>query len=80
MNIATKTYQLRTICEVLREIYDLTEDNKEVTDKLQEAYVMAKKMDAKLRQFHGGYDKEWWEQALEEVTQAKIKVRKSRDD
>lgn len=78
MSIASKTYQRRTICEVLREIYDLTEGNKEVTDKLQDAYVMAKKMDAKLRQYHGNYDAEWWEIELKEVTQAKIKIRKTR--
>ena len=80
MNIADKTWRQRTICEVLREIYDLTEGNKEITDKLQDAYVMAKKMDAKLRQYHGSYDQEWWETELKEVTQAKIKRRKSRSD
>ena len=80
MSIATKTTSQRTICEVLREIYDRTEGNREVTDRLQEAYVMAKKMDAKLRQYSGDYDQEWWETELEEVTQAKIKLRKSRDD
>ena len=80
MNFSAKTTSKRTICEVLREIYDITEGNAEVTDRLQDAYVMAKKMDAKLRQFHGDYDQEWWELELEQVKKAKIKKRKSRSD
>ena len=79
MSLSTKTTAKRTICEVLREIYDLTEGNPEVTDRLQDAYVMAKKMDAKLRQHQGDYDVEWWEKELKEVTRAKIKARKTRD-
>ena len=80
MSIATKTSARRTICEVLREIYDLTEGNTEVTDRLQDAYVMAKKMDAKLRQYNGYYDEEWWEIELQQATKAKIKKRKDRSD
>ena len=80
MNFSAKTTSQRTICEVLREIYDITEGNREVTDRLQDAYVMAKKMDAKLRQFHGNYDQEWWETELDQVKKAKIKKRKARSD
>ena len=79
MSISTKTTAQRTICEVLREIYDLTEGNPNVTVRLQDAYVMAKKMDAKLRQYQGDYDTEWWEKELKQVTKAKIKIRKFRD-
>jgi hypothetical protein len=78
MNLKTKTTNKRTICEVLREIYDLSEGNAEVTDRLQDAYVMAKKMDAKLRQYSGDYDAEWWVAELKEVTRAKIKIRGAR--
>ena len=67
MSIATKTSARRTICEVLREIYDLAEGDAEMTDRLQDAYVMAKKMDAKLRQHNGGYDEDWWEKERKKV-------------
>jgi len=78
MNIKTKTWHLRTICEVLREVYDLTEGREEVTDKLQEAYVMAKKMDAKLRQYNLGYGDDWWEEEMKSVLKEKIKLRAGR--
>jgi len=80
MSLKTKTTNKRTICEVLREIYDLTEGSVEITDRLQDAYVMAKKMDAKLRQYQGDYSTEWWEKEKKEVTRAKIKARKHRSD
>jgi hypothetical protein len=54
----------RTICEVHREIYTLTYldgDKSEILAKLEEAYSMAKRMNAKLRQYNKGYDNEWYE-------------------
>lgn len=51
-----KSYDMRTICEVLREIYWLTEDP-EIREKLLEATVMAKKMDRKLIEY---YHKKWY--------------------
>ena len=41
----------RTICEVLREIHDITKDNAKVVSLLEEATVMAKKMDKKLKEY-----------------------------
>ncbi len=54
----------RTICEVHRELYRLlnTEENKDtVIPLIEEAYVMAKKMNNKLRQYKYHYDDGWWE-------------------
>lgn len=50
----------RTICEVLREIYHSTDDTV-IKDKLILATAMAKKMDAKLREYKQNYDAGWWE-------------------
>ena len=51
--------EFRTICEVHREIHDILINDKSISDEvsdkltelLQEAYVMAKKMNNKLRQY-----------------------------
>ena len=58
-----KSQKKRTICEVHREIYDIIielipEDSRrtEVEIKLEEAFEMAKKMNAKLRQYAYNYD------------------------
>lgn len=73
----------RTICEVLREIYDIVYDSEdpsreEIMELLNESYVYGKKMDAKLRQYKNGYDQDWWEQESIEVRQAKLERRKNR--
>lgn len=76
----------RTICEVHRELYDiLFEEMKEndqydrVLDMLEEAYGMAKKMDAKLRQYKHNYDDNWWEKERQEVVQEKLRTRRKRE-
>lgn len=61
--------EFRTICEVHREIHDILINDKSISDEvsdkltelLQEAYVMAKKMNNKLRQYKNNYDEGWWE-------------------
>lgn len=73
----------RTICEVLREIYDIVYDSEdpsreEIMELLNESYVYGKKMDAKLRQYKNGYDQDWWEKESIEVRQAKLERRKNR--
>ena len=45
----------RTICEVHRDIYDATQDEK-IRDLVLEAFVMGKKMDAKLREYKADWD------------------------
>jgi len=77
----------RTICEVHREIYDiLFDDLKEsehydaVLDMLEEAYQMAKKMDAKLRQYKNNYDDDWWEKERDIVIKEKLRVRSEREN
>ena len=75
----------RTICEVHREMYDIMYNNlrlnphyADLTAKLDEAYQMAKKMDAKLRQYKNNYDAGWWEKEREEVIRQKLSDRKNR--
>jgi hypothetical protein len=74
----------RSICEVHRELYDLAYANlngpalQAFTDKLEEAYAMAKKMQAKLRQYKEGYDEGWWERQKEEIVKDKRALREGR--
>lgn len=75
----------RTICEVHREIYDILEDHFSdseyfdgISEKLEEAYNMAKKMNAKLQQYKFKYDDTWWETTTKEIQQQKLKHRKAR--
>ena len=76
----------RTICEVHREMYDilfedLTSDRREdVLSRLEEAYGMAKKMDAKLRQYKNDYDNDWWEVERKEVIKEKLRTRENREN
>jgi hypothetical protein len=49
-------YRIRTICEVLREIYWET-NNPEVRKKVEEATAMAKKMNKKLRSYARDWEK-----------------------
>jgi len=66
-NIEKYADKRRTICEVLRELYDLTYAIKNETIKeemrirLKTAYEMAKKMDRKLHEYKFGWDKDFWE-------------------
>lgn len=79
-----KTQKFRTICEVHREIYDLIYDLPETTiksqveEKLEEAFLMAKKMNAKLRQYKHNYDDDWWEHESEEIRNEKYTLRSQR--
>jgi len=49
-----------TICNVLRNIYHLS-DNAEVKLQARIAVTMAKKMDKKLREYKSNWDREFWE-------------------
>jgi len=54
----------RTICEVLREINDLaqndTEQDIKIRKLLAEAFHMAKKMGHKLYEYNKKFDRGWW--------------------
>lgn len=50
----------RTICEVHREIYESCEDA-HVRELVLEAFVMAKRMDAKLREYKADWDAGFYE-------------------
>jgi len=59
------TNNIRTLCEVLREINDMhqgtnTHDNC-IRIKLSECQMMAKKMSKKLYEYNKEYDKDWWD-------------------
>jgi hypothetical protein len=57
-------FPTRTLCEVLREINDISKGNElhdKIFSKLQECETMAKKMSRKLRQYSREWDKDWWE-------------------
>ena len=56
----------RTICEVHREIYDACDEMSErektkVQELVLEAFIMAKKMDAKLREYKSDWDEGFFE-------------------
>ena len=60
--------EFRTICQVHRDIYDLllnenidSDVANKLIDLLDDAYIMAKKMNNKLRQYKHNYDDDWWE-------------------
>lgn len=75
---------LRTICEVHRELYDLAYENLAgdvlniFETKLEEAYVMAKKMDGKLRQYKNNYDNDWWESIQDDIRKSTKELRQNR--
>ena len=56
-----KASSFRTICEVHREIYDATEDlaepvKSQIRDLVITAFIMAKKMDGKLKSYKQDWD------------------------
>lgn len=84
-NLLTKVNVKRTICEVHREIWDILDQKitdeeirKECFEKIEEAYLMAKKMDKKLRQYKFNYDDDWWEKQKNEILQSKKELRQKR--
>lgn len=80
-DLRNKVNLQRTICEVHREIYDFLEKNcpdEQVIGLLEEAFIMAKKIDAKLRQRVGGYDEGWYKKERDEILDAKRSLRASR--
>lgn len=53
----------RTICEVIRELYWLTDKNdKKAIRKLRTIHNMAKRMAKKLYEYNKEYDKDWWKE------------------
>lgn len=73
-----------TICEMHRELYDLAHANlsgaalQTFTEKLEAAYLMGKKMHAKLRQYNGHYDTGWYVRQLPEIVAEKLALRSKR--
>ena len=78
---------LRTICEVHREIYDLIHQHhqdspvyRDIVERLHTAFHMAKRMNAKLRQYKNNYDDAWWEEEAREILKQKLELRQGRKD
>ena len=64
--ISKTTAHRRTICEVLREIWDIAEVldetlRAELEVRVVDAYTMAKGMDRKLREYKYGWDEDFWQ-------------------
>jgi hypothetical protein len=62
----------RTICEVHREIYDaccaMPENEKaQLRELVLEAFIMAKKMDAKLREYKSDWDDGFFEKNIDRM-------------
>lgn len=76
----------RTICEVHRELYDFlikeekidNETANKIIDFLEEAYLIGKKMNSKLRQYKFNYDDGWFEKSKEKIVKEKLKRRKNK--
>ena len=72
----------RTICEVHREIYDVIyeefPDRKDIIERLEEAYGLAKKMDARLRYYAHNYDDQWWTQQSKKEAEWRTQLRNKR--
>jgi|11_taG_2_1085331.scaffolds.fasta_scaffold16247_2 fido (protein-threonine AMPylation protein) len=75
----------RTICEVHREIYDGVfeymgegPEREEIELKIEEAFMMAKKMDARLRYYAKNYDDGWWEKESAAIRNQKHTLRDGR--
>ena len=56
-----KVANKRTICEVLRDIHDITKDKPDVVALLEEATIMAKKMDAKLKEYKSDWQETFYQ-------------------
>jgi hypothetical protein len=74
----------RSICEVHRCIYDEIEalpdaDTKaRMTALVEEAFLLGKRMDTKLRQYKLKHDNEWYEQEKPDLISARQELRSAR--
>lgn len=73
----------RTLCEVLREINDNSQDDslkdKKTRRLLAEAVDMAKRMARKLVEYNKEYDKGWWDKNPDYKNQMKHALRSAKD-
>lgn len=68
-----KASSFRTICEVHREIYDATEDQR-IRDLVIDAFIMAKKMDAKLKEYKQDWDAGFYEKNNDRASDRKKRL------
>lgn len=77
-----RTSSRRSVCEVIREMYDISEtipDPAPLQNKLEEAYVMVKKMDRRLRELNDKTHKEYEDNPDFKADQTLRELRKARD-
>jgi len=65
----TYTNEIRTVCEVIRELNDIVCDQRikkgirsQLKEKADEIYTMVKKMNKKLVEYKDGYDRKWYKE------------------
>ena len=61
----------RTICEVHREIYELTEPDSDIRELVIEAFIMGKKMDARLKEYKADWDAGFYDANLDHHADSK---------
>jgi predicted MPP superfamily phosphohydrolase len=77
--ISKNTRGTYTICDIHRMIYKLIDeenDKEEIKYLLEEAFVIAKKMDAKLRMYKFDYEESWYEEVKENHDKWKEELKK----
>lgn len=70
---------MRTICEVIREIYWATED-KQIREKAVEAIRMAKRMNNRLREYKRSWDNGEWEENKGAIETEKLRRQKYEEE
>lgn len=81
-----RSFQMRTVCEVTREIFDVIEENRErigsdiydaIFEKLQEQMRMQKKMDLKLRRYRRDWDEGFYKKNIDHAEDEKRRGREN---
>lgn len=70
LGLMRRSSSWRTICEVHREIYDACPDER-VRGLVLEAFIMAKRMDAKLREYKADWDQGLYEPNMDHRSDSK---------
>jgi len=83
-HLTSNVSKKRTICEVHREIYDIVQNlsdfnkREQVIDLLEEAFLMAKKMNDKLFEYKKDWDKGFFAPETQDNISRKKKLRGNR--
>lgn len=82
--LETRCTMRRTICEVLREMWDISEVlpedlREELQERIIKSYTMAKSMNKKLRQYKHEWDSDFWEVNKDYASDLKRRYKKKRE-